>query len=107
MEYYKERLENGDYEEEDLDVVSSLRTIQVRDKGPEEKSHTMRIRDGILETGLEFQTPVLVWEGQDPFGDDEDVRGDGNHTILALLGLKNFNTVKTLRVSRNFVKNIT
>ena len=76
-------------------------TIQVRDKA-EEKSHTMRIRDGILETGLEFQTPVLIWEGQDPFGDDEDVRGDGNHTILALLGLKNFNTVKTLRVSREF-----
>ena len=62
----------------------------------------MRIRDGILETGLEFQTPVLIWEGQDPFGDDKDVRGDGNHTILALLGLKNFNTVKTLRVSREF-----
>ena len=101
FEILQERLENGDYEEEDLDVVSSLRTIQVRDKA-EEKSHTMRIRDGILETGLEFQTPVLIWEGQDPFGDDEDVRGDGNHTILALLGLKNFNTVKTLRVSREF-----
>ena len=39
---------------------------------------------------------------RNPFGDDEDVRGDGNHTILALLGLKNFNTVKTLRVSREF-----
>lgn len=101
FEILQERLENGDYEEEDLDVVSLLRTIQVRDKA-EEKSHTMRIRDGILETGLEFQTPVLIWEGQDPFGDDKDVRGDGNHTILALLGLKNFNTVKTLRVSREF-----
>jgi len=101
FEILQERLQNGDYEEEDLDVVSSLRTIQVRDKA-EEKSHTMRIRDGILETGLEFQTPVLIWEGQDPFGDDGDVRGDGNHTILALLGLRNFNTVKTLRVSREF-----
>ena len=101
FEILQERLENGDYEEEDLDVISLLRTIQVRDKA-EEKSHTMRIRDGILETGLEFQTPVLIWEGQDPFGDDKDVRGDGNHTILALLGLKNFNTVKTLRVSREF-----
>ena len=101
FEILQERLENGDYEEEDLDIVSLLRSIQVRDKA-EEKSHTMRIRDGILETGLEFQTPVLIWEGQDPFGDDKDVRGDGNHTILALLGLKNFNTVKTLRVSREF-----
>ena len=101
FEILQERLENGDYEEEDLDVISLLRTIQVRDKA-EEKSHTMSIRDGILETGLEFQTPVLIWEGQDPFGDDKDVRGDGNHTILALLGLKNFNTVKTLRVSREF-----
>ena len=101
FEILQERLENEDYEEEDLDVVSSLRTIQVRDKA-EEKSHTMRIRDGILETGLEFQTPVLIWEGQDPFGDDEDVRGDGNHTILALKGLKNYNTVKTLRVTRDF-----
>ena len=38
FEILQERLENEDYEEEDLDVVSSLRTIQVRDKA-EEKSH--------------------------------------------------------------------
>ena len=101
VDIIEQKIADGEYTEEDLNLIASLRSLQVRE-GAEDKKHVSRIRDGILETGLEFQTPVLIWEGQDPFGDDEDVRGDGNHTILALLGLKNFNTVKTLRVSREF-----
>jgi len=80
-----------------------LRSLQVRDAA-EEKSHTMRIREGMLETGLQFQKPILIWEGQDPDLDDMDIRGDGNHTMLALVGLNNFNEVKTIRMSREFCK---
>jgi hypothetical protein len=102
-EIIQEKISNNEYDEEDLNLISSLRSVQVR-ADAEEKSHTMRIREGLLETGLEFQTPILIWEGQDPDENDSDLRGDGNHTILALLGLRNFSTVKTLRMSREFCK---
>ena len=68
------------------------------------KDHIGRIKEGIVETGLEFQTPVLVWEGQSPKTEDGDLRGDGNHTVKALEDLKNFNTIKVLRMSREFVE---
>tara|TARA_B100001564_G_C20606881_1_gene655601 strand:- start:48 stop:1385 length:1338 start_codon:yes stop_codon:yes gene_type:complete len=96
-----ERIASGEYEIEDLNLIASLNSIQVREEA-EEKSHITRIRDGVMETGLEFQNPVIIWEGRDPTEKGKDVRGDGNHTILALLGLKNFNKVKTLRISEEF-----
>ena len=94
---------NDEYEEEDLSIISALDTIQVRVEA-EDKNHITRIKEGMMETGLEFQTPVLLWEGQSPKTEDGDLRGDGNHTVKALEDLKNFNTIKVLRMSREFVK---
>ena len=84
-----------------VNLIALLRSIQVREEA-EDKSHITRIREGVIETGLKYQNPVIIWEGRDPIEKGKDVRGDGNHTILALQGLKNFNKVKTLRISEEF-----
>jgi len=97
----EQKIEDGDYTEEDLNLIASLRSLQVRE-GAEDKQHISRIREGILENGLRFQNPVIIWEEQDD--DDDDLRGDGNHTVIALNGLNNFNTIKTLRMSKEFVE---
>ena len=96
-------IDDNKYQEEKLSVISALDTIQVRLES-ENKDHILRIREGVMETGLEFQTPVLIWEGQSPKTEDGDLRGDGNHTVKALEGLKNFTTIKTLRMSKDFVE---
>ena len=98
-----EMIANGEHNEEDLSIISALDTVQVRVEA-ENKDHIGRIKEGIVETGLEFQTPVLVWEGQSPKTEDGDLRGDGNHTVKALEDLKNFNTIKVLRMSREFAE---
>ncbi len=98
-----EMIATGDYEEADLSIISAVDTIQVRVEA-EDKDHIGRIKEGMMETGLEFQTPVPVWEGQSPKTEDGDLRGDGNHTVKALEDLKNFNTIKVLRMSREFVE---
>ena len=97
----EQKIEDGDYTEEDLNLITSLRSLQVRE-GAEDKQHISRIKEGILENGLRFQKPVIIWEEQDD--DDDDLRGDGNHTVIALSGLNNFNTIKTLRMSKEFIE---
>ena len=99
LEEIERRINNGEYQEEDLDPISMLRSLQVRAEA-EEKSHILRIREGVQESGLEFVKPVVIWEGRGDEG--EDIRGDGNHTILALKGSPNQNRVKTLRLPLEF-----
>ena len=100
LDIIEQKIADGEYTEEDLNLIASLRSLQVRE-GAEDKQHVSRIKEGILENGLTFQKPVLIWEEQD---NGDDLRGDGNHTVIALNGLNNFNTIKTLRMPKEFIE---
>lgn len=87
----------GEYQTEDFDPVNKLPKLQPRTK--ENLQHIGRIRDGMRETGLKKQTPVLIWEGSHP-KTNEDMVGNGIHTLKSIDGLLNINQVKTIRISR-------
>tara|TARA_A100000172_G_scaffold37459_1_gene22823 strand:- start:764 stop:2092 length:1329 start_codon:yes stop_codon:yes gene_type:complete len=95
IEFLKNKIKNGEVQEENFDTIKNLPRLQVRSKG-ENNEHIGRIRDGMRETGLEKQNPILIWEGVEP-KTKSDMIGNGNHTIKAIEGLINFNQINTVR----------
>lgn len=95
VEFLKNKIKNGEVQEENFDTIKNLPRLQVRSKG-ENNEHISRIRDGMRETGLEKQNPILIWEGVEP-KTKSDMIGNGNHTIKAIDGLVNITQIKTVR----------
>ena len=95
VEFLKNKIKNGEVQEENFDTIKNLPRLQVRSKG-ENNEHISRIRDGMRETGLEKQNPILIWEGVEP-KTKSDMIGNGNHTIKAIDGLLNITQAKTVR----------
>ena len=95
VEFLKNKIKNGEVQEENFDTIKNLPRLQVRSKG-ENNEHISRIRDGMRETGLEKQNPILIWEGVEP-KTISDMIGNGNHTIKAIDGLLNITQAKTVR----------
>ena len=98
IEFLENRIKNEEVQEENFEDIENLPKLQVRAKG-ESGEHINRIRDGIRETGLAKQNPVLIWEEVEP-KTKSDMIGNGNHTIKAISGLKNINRIKTTRVTQ-------
>ena len=101
VDFLKQKIKNGEIQEEDFDNVKDLPKLQVRGKG-ENNDHIGRIRDGMRETGLEKQNPVLIWEESEP-KTEKDMVGNGSHTIKAIDGLININLIKTVRISKQVI----
>ena len=99
VEFLKNKIKNGEVQEENFDTIKNLPRLQVRSKG-ENNEHISRIRDGMRETGLEKQNPILIWEGVEP-KTKSDMIGNGNHTIKAIDGLLNITQAKTLEKKLN------
>ena len=97
VDFLKTRIKNDEIQKENFEDVKNLPSLQVRAKG-ENNEHISAIRDGMRETGLEKQDPVLIWEGVEP-KTKSDMVGNGNHTIKAIGGLANINQIKTVRVT--------
>mgnify|MGYP001429298430 FL=1 len=95
VDFLKTRIKNDEIQKENFEDVKNLPSLQVRAKG-ENNEHISAIRDGMRETGLEKQDPVLIWEGVDP-KTKSDMIGNGNHTIKAIDGLVNITQIKTVR----------
>ena len=102
VEFLRNKIRNGEIQEEKFDDIKKLKRLQVRSKG-ENNDHISRIREGMRETGLEKQNPILIWEEVEP-KTKSDMIGNGNHTIKAIDGLINFNQIKTVRVTQEEIK---
>ncbi len=100
VEYINERINNGDYEEEDKEEVGKLERLQIRKE--DDPKHIANIRDRMKETGLKDSNPVIIWEGCGVIVKGNDLLGDGNHTLRALEPLKNITQVRTLRLPKEF-----
>tara|TARA_B100000524_G_C23630543_1_gene362970 strand:+ start:52 stop:1371 length:1320 start_codon:yes stop_codon:yes gene_type:complete len=102
VKFYKQKIKNGETQEEIFEFIRDLPRLQIRRKG-ESSEHINRIRDGMRETGLEKQNPVLIWEDSKP-KTGEDMVGNGSHTIKAISGLPNINLIKTVRITKEEIE---
>tara|TARA_E500000331_G_scaffold218536_1_gene209449 strand:+ start:416 stop:1732 length:1317 start_codon:yes stop_codon:yes gene_type:complete len=101
VESVNNKIENGEIQEEEFDSIKDLESVQSR-YAAEDLQHIGRIKDGLRETGLKYQKPVVIWEGMST--DDGDLVGDGNHTIKGIDGILNINTIKTVRIPEEIGK---
>tara|TARA_Y100000004_G_C8931942_1_gene420371 strand:- start:41 stop:1378 length:1338 start_codon:yes stop_codon:yes gene_type:complete len=99
VDMLQNKILNGEYKFEDKTDVSKLTRLQVRTT--DDSKHITAIVDRMLETGLNDAQPILIWE--ESATDETDLIGDGGHTILASLRVRNINQLKTIRMPRSFV----
>ena len=99
VDILQNKILNGEYEFEDKTDVSKLTRLQVRTT--DDSKHITAIVDRMVETGLNDAQPILIWE--ESATDETDLIGDGGHTILASLRVRNINRLKVIRMPRSFV----
>jgi hypothetical protein len=85
--------------QEPKEDVAQLKRLQVR--LAEDEAHKREIRERIEDAGGDTSgcSPVVVYEGRGPNG--EDIIGDGNHTVLAASEAKHCTVIPVIRIAKS------
>jgi hypothetical protein len=81
---------------EDLQLHVSMSALQVRFQHDPELQRTIKQKIDDAHGNTDACNPVLVWEGRDANG--EDLRGDGNHTVLGAGQSKHAVDIPVMRI---------
>lgn len=90
---------------EPVEDIAVLSRVQVR--LAEDEAHKREIRERIEDAGGDTSgcSPVVVYEGRGPNG--EDLIGDGNHTVMAASEAKHCTVIPVIRIPKSVHKEYT
>ena len=81
---------------EDLQLHAQMSALQVRFQHDQELQRTIKQKIDDARGNTDACNPVLVWEGRGSNG--EDLRGDGNHTVLGAAQSKHAVDIPVMRI---------
>jgi hypothetical protein len=96
--FINQQIDDGVFprKKEDLQLHVSMAALQVRFQHDPELQRTIKQKIDDARGNTDACNPVLVWEGRGPNG--EDLRGDGNHTVLGAAQSKNAIDIPVMRI---------